>query len=124
MGDFSMRVDLARNRLYLTLSGLFSDEETRSAADQCIEGAKQLRPGFHVINDISAFRPLTKEGVAHVKRAGEFCAKSGMKASVRIVGISPTALQQFQRVAKEGNYTAYTAQSVDEAEAMLDAHRD
>jgi hypothetical protein len=47
-----------------------------------------------------------------------------MKATVRIVGISPTALQQFQRAAKEGGYTAYAAQSLDEAEAMLDAHRD
>jgi hypothetical protein len=124
MGYHTLKVDEERNRLYLTLTGLMTDDETRIAADACIEAVKKLRPGFHIINDISQFRPLTKEGVTHVKRAGEFCAKSGMKATVRVVGISPTVHQQFQRAARESGYTAYTAQSVEEAEAMLDAHQD
>jgi hypothetical protein len=124
MGSYALRVDVSRNRLYLTLSGLMNDAEIREAADACIEAVKKLSPGFYVVNDISNFRPLTKDGVAHVKRAGEFCAKQGMKASVRIVGISPTAHQQFQRAAKEGGYTTYTAQSLQEAEAMLAEHND
>ena len=121
---FTIRLDEAKNRMYLTLTGLMTDEETKVAADAAIEGFKKLKPGFCVINDISKFRPLTKEGVAHVKRAGEAAAALKMRATVRIVGISPTALQQFQRAAKEGAYTAYTAQSMEEAEAMLDAHKD
>jgi hypothetical protein len=120
----TLRVDDKRNRLYLALTGLMTDEEMRVAADQTIEMVKKLKPGFTVITDISQFRPMTKLGVDEVKRVGVFCAQQGMKATVRIVGISPTALQQFQRVAKENGYTAYTAQSVSEAEGLLDAHQD
>ncbi len=67
---------------------------------------------------------MTKNGVNEVKRVGEFCAAHGMKATARVIGISPTAHQQFQRVAKENGYTAYTAQTVPEAEALLDSHKD
>jgi hypothetical protein len=121
---FTIRVDHDKNRMYLTLTGLMEDEETRAAADASIDAFKTLKPGFFVINDISNFRPLTKEGVAHVQRAGEVARKLGMRATVRVVGISPTAHAQFQRAAKQGGYTAYMAQSVEEAEKLLDAHKD
>jgi hypothetical protein len=121
---YTLKTDTQKNRLYLTLSGLMNDDETKKAADACIEAMKKLRPGFKVVNDISQFRPLTKEGVGHVKRVGELAVKLGMTATVRVMGISPTALHQFQRVSKEAGYTAYTAQSLEEAEAMLDGHSD
>jgi hypothetical protein len=121
---FTIRVDAQKNRLYITLSGLFSDEEARVAADAAIEGAAKMRPGFYVVNDISRFRPLTKEGVAQARRAGEFCAQCGMKATVRVTGISPTAHAQFERAAKEGGYVSYVAPSVEDADALLDGHKD
>jgi hypothetical protein len=77
-----------------------------------------------VITDISQFRPMTKLGVEEVKRVGVFCAQHGMKATARVVGISPTALEQFQRVAKENAYTAYTAQSVRRRKACSTANED
>jgi hypothetical protein len=120
---YDLRIDLAKNRLYLTLTGLMDDEETRIAADACIEAFKKLKPGFGVVNDISAFRPLTKAGVAHVQRAGEVAVKLGITASVRVTGVSPTAHQQFERAAKSGGMTTYTARNVAEAEALLDAHK-
>jgi hypothetical protein len=119
-----LHLDEQKNRLYLTLTGLMTDAEMRVAADQTIEVVKKLRKGFTVLNDISQFRPMTKDGVNEVARVGVFCAQHGMRATARVVGISPTAHQQFQRVAKENGYTAYTAQSVEEAEALLDAHKD
>jgi hypothetical protein len=121
---FSIRYDEGKQRLYLVLSGLMSDDDAREAGEQTIEMVKKLPQGFSIVTDISEFRPLSQVGVAHVRRAAEFCAKCGMKATARVVGISPTALQQFQRIAKEGNYTAYTARTVAEAEALLDAHKD
>jgi hypothetical protein len=120
----SLRIDDKKNRLYLALTGLMSDDEMKAAADQTIEMVKKMHKGFTVVTDISQFRPMTKLGVDEVKRVALFCAQSGMKATARVVGISPTALQQFQRVAKENSYTAYTATTVAEAEALLDAHKD
>src|SRR5690349_19242184 len=120
----TLRLEEKKNRLYVTLAGLMSDEEMKAAADQTIEQVKKLRKGFTILTDISKFRPMTKQGVEEVKRVGLFCAANGMKATARVIGISPTAHQQFQRVAKENGYTAYTATSVDEAESMLEGHKD
>lgn len=120
----TLRLEEAKNRLYLVLTGLMSDEEMTDGANRTIEAVKKLRRGFTVLTDISQFRPMTKFGVEEVKRVGIFCAQHGMKATARVVGISATASAQFQRVAKENGYTAYNVASVAEAERVLDEHKD
>lgn len=120
----TLRVDEKKNRLYLVLTGLMTDEEMTVAAEQTIAEVKKLHRGFTVLTDISQFRPMTKFGVEEVKRVGIFCAQHGMKATARIVGISATAHAQFARVAKENGYTAYNVHSLEEADKVLDEHQD
>jgi hypothetical protein len=122
---FEIRTDLKKNRLYVTLSGLMEDAEVTLAADATIEAVKKMMPGFAVVNDISKFRPLSQGGVQEAKRAGEFAHKMGMVATVRVVGASATVHNQFERASREGGYTAhtYTAQSLAQAEELLDKHR-
>lgn len=114
-----LQVDVARNRVYLKLEGLFSDDEARVAADETIASFGKMKPGFTCVTDISSFRPLTQEGVREVRRAGEAGLRLGMRATARVVGASAVAAQQFQRASKEGGYQSFTVATVEEADALL-----
>jgi len=54
--------DAAKNRLYIILKGSIPDEMAKAAADQTIEEAKKLQPGFTVINDFSEVEPAGPNG--------------------------------------------------------------
>lgn len=66
---FQIRPDAAENRPYLTLQGLISDEDAVACVAAVFESVPHLRRGFHVINDLTTFRPLTQAGVEAIKRA-------------------------------------------------------
>jgi hypothetical protein len=107
------------NRLYLILSGFFSDEELKAAGDKTIQEAKKLRPGFAVINDISNFKPASAAGIAEVKRAQLFIMEHGAGKVVRVVGPAALTSMQFSRTSKEVGYQADAVASVEEAEKFL-----
>ena len=116
-----IRVNPERNRVYLKLVGLFSDEEAQLAANEIIVAFSKMLPGFTCVTDISAFRPLTQDGVKEIRRAAEAGRGLGMSATVRVLGASAVAAQQFARSAVEVGFVALTAATVEEADAMLDA---
>lgn len=117
----SVKVDEARQRIYLKLEGLMSDEEVTRAADEFIAALSTMKPGFVVINDISNLKVLTQASTLEVKRASEAAVKAGLSVTIRVVGgSSPTANMQFNRNAASVGYAAGTASSVEEADRLLD----
>ncbi len=116
----TVRVDFVKNRVYLTLAGLMSDEEAAEAADKTIAAFRTLTAPFTCVTDISAFKPLTQKGVSQATRAGEIGRALGMRATVRVLGPSAVVAQQFQRASHTGGYSSHTARTVEEAEALLD----
>ena len=119
MGEHSVRADIAKNRLYITLNGFFTDQEVRTAADRVIQEAGRLRPGFGVINDICSFKPATANGAEELKRAQLGLKQRGVGRVIRIVGAAAVASMQLARQSKEAGYSADTAATVKDAEAML-----
>ena len=120
MNKLEIRADTLKNRMYLVLDGFFTDEEMKKAADEAIQEVKKLKPGFAIINDISKFKPATAQGVEEMKRAQKFVQTAGVGRIIRIVESAALAQMQFKRTSREAGYTAETAASVQEAEAMLD----
>lgn len=120
MGEYIVRADTAKNRLYITLRGFLTDSEVKAAADTVIAEASKLRPGFDAINDITTFEPVSPEGTAEMVRAQQFVKTHGVRRIIRIQPQPSLGGLQLRRKAKEIGYEADTATSIEEAEKLLD----
>lgn len=121
MGEFKIKTDLEKNRLYLVLKGYFSEADVKKAADETIAAVGKLSNGFDVVNDISEFVPASQEATSEIKRAQEFIMNHGVNRVVRITNdANMLAKAQFSRKSREVGYDAMAFQTIADAEAYLD----
>jgi len=114
-----VRVDPAKNRLYLLLRGFWSEEMAAAVSARVKQQAKALKPGFSIINDISQLKIGPPGAAAIVKECQEWLGAQGAGRVVRIVADdNPLAKIQFKRTSQEV-YEANMATTVQEAEQML-----
>jgi len=124
MGDWNVDIDQEKNRLYLTLTGHLSAEAAEQAADAVIDASARLDPGFDEVNDMSEFEPAASEAMEEIERGKRGIVENGVEAVCRVVAESTTGQMQFDR-AGEGaeEYALAKAESVEEAERLLDQRR-
>jgi hypothetical protein len=120
MSDYDVRTDRSANRLYLRLEGHMDEAQTKRAADAVIDAMADLEPGWEMVNDISDFKPATQDATSHIERGKQAAAENDVGAIVRIVD-NVTGKLQFNRVGKDvQSYEVTEAESVEEAERLLD----
>ena len=119
---YDVEADSRANRLYLTLSGKLDAETLDDAAAETVEAAEQLDEGFDILNDLSGFRPVSPEAAEAIKEAQAELVELGVDRVVRVVDdeTSPVVVNAFERRSKEVGYSGETADSVEEAERLLD----
>ncbi len=116
-------IDASKNRLYITLKGTVGQDEARHMADQVIENLKQLKTGFDVVNDISAFEPASQKAADELLRVHESLIDHGVNRIIRVVGKELKATVgkiQFERASRDAGIVAASAYSLEEAEQLLD----
>ncbi len=121
MASWKMRPDVARNRLYATLEGFFSADEMKKCADDTIEAAKKLRPGYCTVTDITACKPMPPEAAKEIERVQAYFRSSGARQGVRVVGGSTISGMQFRRTGGTAEYNSVNLPSLAEAEKFLDS---
>ena len=55
--ESNVRIDVRRNRIYLTMIGFHDVAEATRMADAYIDAMKQCEPGFSVLVDVSQYKP-------------------------------------------------------------------
>ena len=114
-------VSIPKNRLYVMAEGKMEVDEVKLASADVLRLAKQLKPGFSIISDVSRFMPVTEEGRLVMQGAMKAAKELGMGHAVRIV---PSAAQvvanQWQRSSRSAGYVAEQAPTLAEAERLLD----
>ncbi|SDF44334.1 hypothetical protein [Halorientalis regularis] len=124
MGDWDVRIDESKNRLYLTLDGQLSVAEAEAAADEVIEKTGRLEPGFDEVNDMRTFKTTDEAALEHIERGKRGIVENGVAAVCRVVSESVTGQMQFDRAGEgEEEYPVAKADSVEEAEKLLDSRR-
>lgn len=123
MGEYSCRVDTARNRLYITIRGFFREPEIGPLEAELQSLLGQLKPGFDVVTDLSGFKPASPGAAEAIRRGGELVKARGRRHAVRVTGGIVSGLLQFKRLlggvfAEDG---VRYARSVAEADRILDA---
>ena len=120
---YTIKSDLAKNRLYISLVGFFKLEEMQKCTDEVINESKKLRRGYDVITDISQFKPAGPETVKEIERGQEHFKASGVGRGIRVVGESVLSGMQFNRTGKTIGYTPDTVATIADAEKLLDSQK-
>ena len=120
---YKSRIDIDQNRLYITLIGRISLEESKQAAIQVIADLKGLKSGFDVVTDISEFEPVTQKEVDVIIQVHKILIESGVNRIARVVGSEIKATVgkiQFERASKLSKIVAENFDSVENADRYLD----
>lgn len=124
-GNYEVRIDRAANRLYLTLEGVLDEDTAEDHVKELLAAADELDPGFDMINDISSFKPMTQQATDTIERGKQGLTERGISAVVRVTGESIVGKMQFERVGSgEEGYHVATAETVEDAETLLDSFRE
>jgi hypothetical protein len=117
---YNLRIDPAKNRLYVTLTGFFTPEEMKKCVDETILATKKLKTGYDVITDISQFKPGVPEVAKEIERAQTHFSTSGVGRGLRVVGHAALTAMQFSRTGKQAGYNSNNVATMEEAEKILD----
>lgn len=118
---FTVKADVPKNRLYVTLEGFLHYPEMKACTDKTIEEAKKLKKGFDVITDLTNFNPVGQDAIDEVARGQAFFKESGIRHGIRIEGKAVLTNLQFNRTAKIANYNPNVVATLAEAEKLLDS---
>lgn len=121
-GTYEVRAAAGRNRLYIDLAGRLSAEEIQTAADMAVEAAEALEPEFDIVTDLSGFRPPDPEAAGPIKEAQAALAEMGIDRVVRVADedTSAVVVNAFERRSRDVGYEGHIADTIDEAERLLD----
>ena len=119
MGTGCVWANTRKNRLYVYLSGFFSNEETFSIGEQIITESKKLKKGFNTIADIKDSYPANQEDIERIQQIQSYLKIHGMNKVVRVVGDAHMSNMQLNRMAREAGYRGETAPSLAAAEQIL-----
>lgn len=121
---YTVSTDTGRNRLYVTFTGFFDDDEAEKACAAVLAAARELGAGFAIVTDIADFKATTEAGAEAIAGLQRDLGALGVSRVVRVVGDSVLANMQLSRTAREAGYgpgvRPDTVRSREEAEALLD----
>ena len=119
---FDVDTDVRSNRLYIDLNGKLDAETIDDAAEATVAAAARLDDGFDVVTDLSGFRPPSPEAAEPIKRAQGELTEMGVDRVVRVVDedTSRVVVNAFERRSRDVGYSGETADTVEEAERLLD----
>jgi len=112
-----IKVDVLKNRLYLTLGRVRKDKVTDSSK-QIREEIHRLDAGFSCIARILDVRDIDRNDIQEIMKIQDLLAEKGMARVVR-VGIEE-GKELLDRIGQDVGYIALTADDLEEAEKILD----
>jgi hypothetical protein len=119
---YNIDADIVANRLYIDLNGRMDADKISEAADVTIDEAAVLDDGFDIVNDLSGFKPPSPEAAKPIKRAQGELKEMGVDRVIRVTDdeTSQVVINAFERRSRDVGYSGETADSVEEADQMLD----
>lgn len=123
MGDFDIRADIPRSRLYVRIKGFFREADVAPTLNALRTEVGKFGGSFDVVMDISKFMPGSPQAADALKKGGEIVKEAGRRRAVRVTGGIVTGLMQFKRLIGgvfEEDETVRYASSVEEADSILD----
>jgi hypothetical protein len=119
-----VKKDVKKNRLYITLSGIFPISEAKQAKELIFKEIDGLQPNFDVVNDISQFIRGQDEAGKILQDIMLLLIDRKVNRIVRVVGESKTGLLQFANYSLQiESYKLKYLPTLEEAEKYLDGEK-
>ena len=112
-----IKIDLLKNRLYITLGRVRKDKVADSAR-QLEEEIHKLEPGFTCITRMIDVREIDANDVRAIIEIQDMLAEHGMSKAVRVGADAGKEL--LDRIGQDVSYIALSADTLEEAEQILD----
>ncbi|WP_027360178.1 hypothetical protein [Desulforegula conservatrix] len=115
--------DLSKNRLYIILGTVSSEDETRFLVNRVLNEVKKLRHGFTCITDLREFSLSNGINDDFMQDCQEILWEGGIRKAIRITGVPDTGFC-FDFEKKSKVWPAYQTDqvfSMEEAESSLDS---
>lgn len=115
----SVHFDVGKNRLVMVLKGRPTEDHLDAARADLLEALRRLQPPFDVLSDVVELESLENIPAGSVAQAMSQIFTKGVRRMVRVVGKSATAALHAERIARQANYHAHLAFSLEEAEQVF-----
>jgi hypothetical protein len=120
MGQSYVKVDVQKNRLYVTIPKKFSQRDLDDIYTDIRFGVADLSPGFTVISDYSNCSLVAVSALGAFKRILQFLIESRVNIVVRIINSNSLVFRQFMNyITRSQGYKAINVASLEEAELEL-----
>ena len=116
---YEIRVNLNKNRLYMTVKGSMDFVESKIFANSLIQEANKLKPGFGCVSDTSEFIPNSEEVRHIVQDAIQSARDIGAGPTMRVVK-QKDLLVESQLSSSSFGYGMSQVYSYEEADKKLD----
>jgi hypothetical protein len=118
--DYKAVTDIAKNRLYLSISGSADEKSLDKLLTDIQSCLPDLKPGFEVIVDLSQCNVIYVRGLENYKKIMDYLVAKKVGEIVRIIKHNNVSYKQIiQFTDKIQCYKAMYANSIEEAEERL-----
>lgn len=122
--DFSIRLDAARNVVYMTQEGRAGGDDLRRMRDAYVRTLRDVRPGWVLVHDQRRVESFTDEALEVGK---ELVALTNQAGAAKVIRIAPEQLATRTRttrvlVSARARYESLRVGTPEEAEQALAAH--
>ena len=115
---FDAKVDLLKNRLYITL-GRVQKNKVKNSFEIVQKAAAKLEQGFTCVTRIIDTRDIDENDIAEIQKIQKMLADYGMSRAIRIGARAGKSM--MQTVGNNVSYLVDEADTVEQAEQILDA---
>ena len=117
----AVKVDMEKNRLYITLGTFEGDDEMLELALKMRDATNQLQKGFNVITDLRDYKVMGKKFEDAMQGIQMFLVDSGLGTVVRVVRkFGAWGHMQLDKGAMNIGYHAEYVNTLEEALAIID----
>ena len=81
---YLLDIDARKNRIHITFSASFDEDEAKKLHAEIEERLPELRPGFHVLCDLSTLNDFKTKAKVHFRSVMDLCNKHGVHKVIRI----------------------------------------
>ncbi len=115
-----VKINSEKNRLYVTIDGFMSRQEAKKLLADVDKALEQLTYGFDVISDVSNFDVSSELGAGELTRLQQAMQNQCLNRFIRVTGDQYVAKRFFENAAIDIGIIAESANSLVEAEQMLE----